>query len=82
MVEKYNGKLMELKRERADNEAWRVRAREEISEEFSEVRDMVINGRLVTALRQAASLISYLEEHQEKEEEEGAQQEESAKENE
>ena len=28
LAEKYSSKIMELKREKADNDAWRVRARE------------------------------------------------------
>ena len=41
-----------------------------------------MSNRLTTALRQATSLIGYLEEHQKEEEEEEAAGEESAKENE
>lgn len=51
---------MELKKEKADNEAWRARAKQEIREEFQEIRDVISNNRLATALRQAKSLIDYL----------------------
>lgn len=57
----YNVKLNELKREKADNESWRVRAKEEIREEFQDIRELVINNRLANALRQAKNLIDYLE---------------------
>jgi hypothetical protein len=75
-IEKYNAKLLELKKERAENEAWRGRARQEIREEFQEIRDIIGNNRLATALRQAKSLIDYLENEQEKggEEEDGKEE--------
>lgn len=75
-IEKYNAKLLELKKEKAENEAWRVRAKQEIREEFQEIRDIISNNKLVTALRQAKSLIDYLENEQEK----GQEEEENGKE--
>jgi len=38
-----------------------VRAKEEIREEFQDIRELIINNRLTNALRQAKNLIDYLE---------------------
>jgi len=38
-----------------------VRAKEEIREEFQDIRELIINNRLANALRQAKNLIDYLE---------------------
>lgn len=61
MIERYNAKLLELKKERAQNDSWRSRAKEEIKDEFQDIRDLISNNRLVNALRQAKNLIDYLE---------------------
>ncbi len=44
-----------------DNDNWRNRTREDIREEFQDIRELVINNRLLNALRQAKNLIDYLE---------------------
>jgi len=61
MIERYNAKLFELKKERAENDTWRSKAKEDIKEEFQDIRDLIANNRLVNALRQAKNLIDYLE---------------------
>lgn len=44
-----------------DNDNWRNRTKEDIREEFQDIRELVINNRLLNALRQAKNLIDYLE---------------------
>lgn len=65
-IEKYNAKLLELKREKAENDNWRVRARQEVREEFQDIRDLIANDRLAKGLRYAKGLIDYFEKEAEK----------------
>lgn len=62
LLKKYNGKFAILQKEKAENDDWRKKVREEIKEEFQDIRDLIANNKLVTALRQAKCLIEYFEE--------------------
>ena len=61
----FKGKHDQLKKEKAENDQWRKKAREEIREEFQDIRDLVMNNRLMNALRQAKNLIDFLEKNAE-----------------
>ena len=65
----------DLKKEKAENNEWRKKAKDEIREEFQDVRDLILNNRLMNALRQAKNLIDYLENEMQKQEEEGVGEE-------
>lgn len=65
-IDKYNAKLLELKREKAENDNWRVRVRQEIKDEFQDIRELIANDRLAKGLRYAKGLIEYFEKEQEK----------------
>ena len=65
----------DLKKEKSENNEWRKKAKDEIREEFQDVRDLILNNRLMNALRQAKNLIDYLENEMQKQEEEGVGEE-------
>jgi hypothetical protein len=52
--------MEELRKEKEDNDKWRLKAKDEIREEFQDIRDLITNNRLANALRTAKNLIDYL----------------------
>lgn len=53
--------MEELRKEKEENDKWRLKAKDEIREEFQDIRDLITNNRLANALRTAKNLIDYLE---------------------